>query len=178
MNNTGDHTSSFARQPARDPTSPGAPHPPAGARSCVRPRRSGLGLSVLTGRRLGHQPGLQAAGAAPLGTGESSSRARSNKEVPNGAAPSARLRNDLVEDQGTTTSTGGRTPTSSPERGARQGDRGLLRSGSRGEHGQCVPTGKVVPERLRAPPTLLLEAIHELLLLLLLNGSHQDVQAG
>src|SRR5664280_3827269 len=70
MNNTGDHTSSFARQharehgvarptywisahPARHPTGPGAPHPPAGARSGVRPRRSGLGLSVLTGRWVG-----------------------------------------------------------------------------------------------------------------------------
>src|SRR5664280_3466215 len=58
-------------------------------------------------------------------TGESRSRARSNKEGPNGAAPSARLLNDL-EDQGTTTSTGGRTPIFSPERAARQGDRRLL----------------------------------------------------
>src|SRR5664280_2389078 len=60
-------------------------------------------------------------------TGESRSRARSNKEGPNGAAPSARLLNDL-EDQGTTTSTGGRTPIFSPERAARQGDRRLLGS--------------------------------------------------
>src|SRR5664280_128017 len=59
------------------------------------------------------------------GTGESRSRARSNKEGPNGAAPSARLLNDL-EDQGIATSTGGRTPIFSPERAARQGDRRLL----------------------------------------------------
>ena len=45
------------------------------------------------------------------GNGESSSRARGNKEGPNGAAPGARLFNDL-EDQATTTSTGSRTPFS------------------------------------------------------------------
>src|SRR5664280_2578230 len=59
------------------------------------------------------------------GTGESRSRARSNKEGPNGAAPSARLLNDL-EDQGIATSTGGPFRAENGGPAARQGDRRLL----------------------------------------------------